>query len=146
MRKSIALCILAAGPLLMAACSSSQNKAVEAAEKEAKAEKKLCTNMTEMESSVREYPTITAETPLESIQAANERVNKAVEGVRETAQDVSNPRVLDVQAAYQDLQNTVNAVPGGSATVGQASDAVSASAQKFREAWDRLYMSMECGA
>lgn len=149
MKKSIALCLLAAGPLYFGACSSSSGKtseATKAAEKQAKAEKKLCMNMNEMESSIREYPVITTETSLDSIRAANERVDKAVQGVRESAQDVSNPRVLDVQAAYQDLQNTLNTVPTDQGTVGQASDAVTASAQKLREAWDKLYLSMECGA
>lgn len=149
MKKSIALCVLAAGPLYFGACSSTgsgTSDATKAAEKQAKAEKKLCMNMNEMESSIREYPTITTETPLDSVREANERVDRAVQGVREAAQDVSNPRVLDVQAAYQDLQNTINTVPGGRSTVGEASDSVSASAQRLREAWDQLYLSMECGA
>jgi hypothetical protein len=150
MKKSIALSLLAAGPLYFGACSSSSGKSGEetakATEKQAQAEQKLCVNMNEMESSIRQYPVITTETPLDSIRAANERVDKAVQGVRESAKDVSNPGVVDVQTAYQDLQNTINTVPEGQGTVGEASDSVTASAQKLREAWDKLYLSMECGA
>ncbi|MDB5047168.1 MAG: rane protein [Fibrobacteres bacterium] len=65
---------------------------------------------------------------------------------KESAKDVNNPRILEVQSAYQDLQNDLNTVPGGRTTVGEAADSLRADARDLRSAWDRLYTSMECGA
>ena len=146
MKKSLVLSSLAAIPLLMAACSSTQTKHDTAADKNAAAEKNLCMNMNEVESSIREYPAVSEWTPLDSIREANARVDQAVLGIKEAAKEVNNPGVLEVQAAYQDLQNTVNEVPGGRTTVGEASDSLRVQAKELKDAWDRLYMSMECGA
>ncbi|HKP94189.1 MAG TPA: hypothetical protein VJ385_00390 [Fibrobacteria bacterium] len=141
------LCVLGAG-LLLGACAktATQSAPVSEAQKQAEAERKLCTNMNNLKASVQEYPEITSETPLDSIQQANARVDKAVREVKDASKDVNNPRILDVQAAYQELQNSLNTVPGGRMTVGEAADSIRADAREFRNAWDRLYNSMECGA
>jgi hypothetical protein len=141
------LCIVGAG-LLLGACSKSTTSgpSADSRAKEAKAEAKLCKNMDKLKESVVEYPTITAETPVATIQDANSKVDKAVKEVKESAKDVNNPRILEVQSAYQNLQNSLNTVPSGSTTVGEQAENVRADAKDFRDAWDRLYESMQCGA
>lgn len=51
-----------------------------------------------------------------------------------------------VQAAYEQLQNSVNAIPGGRSTVGDASTQITTNAQNLQIAWDRLYSELQCGA
>jgi hypothetical protein len=144
--KRLNLCIMSAGLLLGACSKSTHNEPAEAAKKQEKAEAKLCKNMIHLQTTVQQYPDVTAETPIATIEEANAGVEKAVNEVREAAQDVSNPRILEVQSAYQELQNNINNMPEGTETVGEVADSLRADAQEFRNAWDRLYMSMECGA
>lgn len=135
--------------LLLGACSSTsttRNAAISAEQQQAQAEAKLCTNMSDTRVSVINYPQVTPETPLDSIQAANSKVDEAVQKVNSSASELANPRILEVQAAYRELLNATHMIPGGRATVGDASDSLQASAESFRNAWDQLYMSMQCGA
>lgn len=139
---------LAAG-LILAACSSqkpSPDVKTERVEQEA-AEMKLCQNMNNLEAAVREYPVITPVTSMQEITAANEKVDMAVKEVREAAKDVTNPRVDEVEAARARLKQDVETIyqQGGTTEAGTNAEILEADARNLREAWDRLYNSMECG-
>lgn len=147
--KTMKLWALAAPLLALAACSrmtTSQPAPVSAAEKESNAEAKLCKDMTEKNSAIREFPTVTEETSLESIKQANQQVESAVRDVQGYSNKVNNPGVLEIQAAFIQLQDAVNAVPGGRETVGDKAIQVSQEANKLQSAWNELYSSMQCGA
>ena len=147
--KTMKLWALAAPLIVLTACSkfmTSQPAPVSAAAKESNAEAKLCKDMTEKNSAIREFPTITAKTSLESIKQANQRVKNAVRDVQGYSNDINNPGVLEIQSAFNELQDAVNAVPGGRETVGDNAIQVSQEANKLQTAWNQLYSSMQCGA
>jgi hypothetical protein len=140
---------LAAPLIALASCSrmtTSQPAPVSAAEKESAAEAKLCQDMTAKSSAISEFPTVTEETSLDAIKQANQQVESAVRDVQGYSQQINNPGVLEVQAAYNELQDAVNAVPGGRETVGENAIQVSQEASQLQSAWNQLYTSMQCGA
>jgi uncharacterized protein YceK len=141
-------CVMISGVFMMAGCSKMMNRSAPAAASETKAnaEAKLCQNMSEKQSAIRNYPDINQDTPLSAVKDANDQVEKAVNDVQASANKIDNPGTLQVQAAWKELQSSVNNVPGGRSTVGDASDSVQANASKLQAAWDRLYGSMQCGA
>lgn len=146
--KTTGLFALGTGLLMLASCSTTrtQSSPSSAAGRESDAEAELCRNMAEGQAAIREYPAVTRESLLSDVQDANEKVEEAVRDVRESAGDVNNTGLLTIQAAYEELQNTVNAVPGGRSTVGEASEKISADAGNLRSAWNRLYANLQCGA
>lgn len=130
----------------LTACSKMMPHKTTSAERQANEEAKLCQNMTEKGSAIRAYPEINTETSLQVIKDANLEVEKAVKEIQGSAQMINDPALTEVQTAYQELQTTVNSVPGGRNTVGDASDALQANAKDLRKAWDKLYINMQCGA
>jgi hypothetical protein len=144
----------AAALTLLASCSRTTTRTdpVTATETESKAEAKLCQKMSDRGKAINEYPSVSQETALDDLKKANNKVEQAIREVQQSAQGVNNPQllqvtnVLEVDAAYQKLQDNVNSVPGGRSTVGDASDSIRASADQLRSAWGRLYQGMQCGA
>jgi hypothetical protein len=145
---------MAAALSLLAACSrtTTRTEPVTAAEKESAAEAKICKKMADKTPNINQYPAVTPETPLNSLKDANDKVAAAIKDVEQSAQNVNNPdllqasRVLDVESAYQKLQDAVNTVPGGRETVGDASNSISTNAQALKDAWTQMYQGMQCGA
>lgn len=147
--KRTALWTLAVPILALAACSrmtTSQPSPATAEKMESAAEAKLCKDMTEKRAAIHEFPAISEETSLESVKQANQEAEKAVRDVEGYSNDINDPGVLQVKAAFQELQDAVNAVPGGRETVGESSTIVSQEAMELRTAWDSLYNKMQCGA
>src|SRR5687767_12485406 len=97
--------------LMLAGCAqmrgAATNDTAAAAEKESKAEAKLCQDMAEKREAIRTYPSVDQETALTTVQEANQKVEEAVRDVEGAADNVNNPNIREVQAAYQNLQNTV---------------------------------------
>jgi hypothetical protein len=139
----------AASLMALAGCSKMMNKSpapVSQAEKESDAEAKLCKNMSKSNPSIQDYPAVTEGTSLEEVKSANQEVETAVREVLDDSKSVNAPGLLEIQSALQKLQNSVNAVPGGRDTVGPAADSVQANAQELRQAWEKVYNRMQCGA
>lgn len=122
------------------------NDPTAAAEQESKAEARLCRNMAEKREAIRTYPSVDQETALSTVQDANQKVESAVRDVQGAADNVNNPNIRDVQAAFEKLQNSVNSVPGGRSTVGDAAIVIDRDAQELQSAWNRLYQELQCGA
>ncbi len=141
--------IAMAGALLAAAgCSqmATRNTASSSARNQAAAEAQLCKDMTGSESAIKQFPEVSSGTPLQEIQDANRKAERAVGDVGKVARKIDNPRVLQVQSAFQELRNAVDTIPGGRSTVGSAADDVHASAIKLQRTWESLYSSLQCGA
>lgn len=136
--------------LMLAGCAqmrgATTNDTAAAAEKESKAEAKLCRDMAEKREVIRTYPSVDQETALTTVQEANLKVEEAVKDVEGAADNVNNPNIREIQAAYQKLQNTVNSVPGGRTTVGEAAIDIGRESQELQTAWNRLYQELQCGA
>lgn len=136
--------------LMLAGCAqmrgATTNDTAAAAEKESKAEAKLCRDMAEKREAIRTYPSVDQETALSTVQEANQKVEDAIRDVEGAADNVNNPNIREVQAAYQKLQNTVNSVPGGRSTVGDAAIDIGKETQDLQTAWNRLYRELQCGA
>jgi uncharacterized protein YceK len=132
----------------LAGCSqlATRNTASNSARSQAATEAQLCKDMTESGSAIRQYPTVSAETPLSAVQDANQKAEQAVGDVGKVSKRIDNPQVLEVQSAFQKLRNAVDTIPGGRSTVGPAAEDVQASAIRLRRSWDRLYSSLQCGA
>lgn len=132
---------------LVASCSRlTQSAPVSSAEKEAKAENKLCRNMTDGEEAIREFPEVSEETALSDVQKASDKIENAVADVQKAGKRVNNPGLMEVESAFLELKNTVNAIPGGRSTVGDASGDVNADARALRSEWQKLYTNLQCGA
>ena len=148
--KALGILTVPAALLMLAGCAqmrgATTNDTAAAAEKESKAEAKLCQDMAEKREAIRTYPSVDQETALTTVQEANQKVEEAVKDVEGAADNVNNPNIREVQAAYQKLQNTVNSVPGGRSTVGDASIDIGRESQELQTAWNRLYQELQCGA
>lgn len=139
---------LAASVLSLASCArmTGQSAPATAAKIEAEEEAKLCRTMSDKSNIVSQYPAVSQETLLSEIKAANQRLQDAVNDVRQSSEKISEPGILDVSAAYQSLQNTVDSIPGGRTTVGEASGDISMKASELQNAWNALFTNLECGA
>jgi hypothetical protein len=148
--KALGMISIPAALLMLAGCAqmrgAATNDTAAAAEKESKAEARLCRDMAEKREAIRTYPEVDQETALSTVQEANMKVESAVKDVEGAADNVNNPNIREVQAAYQKLQNTVNSVPGGRSTVGDAAINIGREAQDLQTAWNRLYRELQCGA
>lgn len=145
----LAMYLVPSAALALAGCASMGGPGKDpaaAAEKETKAEARLCRDMTEKASAIRAFPTVDTETPLTTVQKAKDAAQDAVKDVKDAVDDVNNPNLLSVQAAFEKLESSVNEVPGGRATVGDASTDIGSNAQELQVAWDRLYRELQCGA
>jgi hypothetical protein len=141
--------IAMAGALLaLTGCSrmTTRNAASDSARNQASAESGLCKDMSRSQASIKNFPDVSAETSLREIQKANRKAEDAVSEVGKVAKKIDNPRVLELQSAFQELRNAVDTIPGGRSTVGPAADDVHASAIKLRRTWESLYASLQCGA
>jgi hypothetical protein len=129
------------------ACSRfTQSAPVSAAEQEAAAEKTLCRNMTEGGEAIREFPLATSETALSDLKEASDKVEMAIVDVQKAGKNVNNPGMMEVQSAFLELKNSVNGIPGGRSTVGDAAQGVNADASDLRSEWQKLYSNLQCGA
>lgn len=139
---------LTAAFLALAGCSqmATHNTASNSARNQAAAEAQLCKDMTRSQSAIKEYPEVSSDTPLEAVQSANQKVERAVGDVGKTARKIDNPQVLEVQSAFQRLRNAVDTISGGRSTVGPAAEDVHANAIRLQSSWKNLYSSLQCGA
>lgn len=147
MRRSTA-CVFAGAAMILCSCARTtvSNAPSTAAEREAKAEGDLCKNMARDARTVHDYPQIAPETPLRDIKSANEKTERAVQQVAKAGNDINNPQILIIEAAYQQLRNVTDSISGGRATVGPASEEIRLHSDHLRAAWDSLYTSLQCGA
>lgn len=140
------LCLLASIPLVVSCSRMTQSAPVSAAEQEAAAEGKLCRNMSDGAEAIREFPEANSETELSEIKAASEKVESAVADIQKAGKNVNNPGLMEVESAYLELKNSVNGIPGGRSTVGDAYQDVNADARDLQSEWQQLYSNLQCGA
>ena len=108
--KSPYTCAIAAALFALTSCTrnTTQNAPLSAAKQEAEAEAQLCKDMTQRQAAIQEFPAVTAETPLDQVKSASERAKLAVQEVGQATQKVNDPELLEIQAAFLQLQNTVH--------------------------------------
>jgi hypothetical protein len=140
------LCLLASLSSVISCSRLSQSAPATAAEQEAAAESKLCKNMTDGGEAIREFPEVSGGTALSDVKKASDKVEKAIVDVQKAGKRVNNPGLMEVQSAYTELKNSVNGIPGGRSTVGDASDDVNADARELQSEWQQLYANLQCGA
>lgn len=140
------LCLVGSLGLVVSCSRLTQSRPVSAAEQEAAAENRLCRNMADGAEAIREFPEATGETALSDIKEASEKVEKAIVDVQDAGNRVNNPGLMQVQSAFQELKNSVNEIPGGRSTVGEAAEQVNADASDLRSEWQKLYSDLQCGA
>jgi hypothetical protein len=146
MRMLIRLCLAGSIPLVVSCSRLSQSAPVSSAEKEAAAESKLCRNMADGGEAIREFPELSGQTALEDVKDASEKAENAVADVQKAGKRVNNPGLMEVESAFLELKNSVNAIPGGRTTVGDAYQDVNADARELRSEWQKLYANLQCGA
>jgi hypothetical protein len=141
-------CAATAALLVLGGCAGMRGKGgpVTAAEKESRAEAELCKNMGQGGQAIRNFPKVDVETPLSAVQDARDDAEDAVADVKSALDDVSTANLLEVQSAFNKLRNTVNSIPGGRSTVGDASGTISEEVEDLQIAWDKLYKELQCGA
>ena len=148
--KALGLCSVSSALLVLAGCAGMRGKPTTdpaaAVEQRREAEAKLCQDMIEGQQSVQAFPAVDSETPLQSVKEANDAMGKVIRDVQEAANEVNNPGIRSLQAAYQELQNSVNQVPGGRNTVGDVAPEISSDVEQVRITWDQLYSNLQCGA
>lgn len=140
------LCLLGSLAVVASCSRLTQSAPVSAAEQEAAAEGKLCRNMTDGDEAIREFPEVSSETALSDVQEASEKAEKAIVDVQKAGKRVNNPGLMEVQSAFLELKNSVNGIPGGRSTVGDASQDVNANASSLKNEWQQLYSNLQCGA
>lgn len=140
------LCLLLPLSLVVSCSRLTQSAPVSAAEQEAAAEGRLCKKMTHGAKAIREFPEVSEETSLAEVKEASEKVESAIIDVQKAGKRVNNPGLMEVESAYLELKNSVNSIPGGRSTVGDASEDVNADARELQREWQQLYTNLQCGA
>ena len=146
MRMLIRLCLAGSMAAVVSCSRLSQSAPVSSAEKEAAAESKLCRNMADGGEVIREFPEISSQTALDDVKDASERAENAVADVQKAGKRVNNPGLMEVESAFLELKNSVNGIPGGRTTVGDAYQDVNADARDLQSEWQKLYANLQCGA
>jgi hypothetical protein len=118
----------------------------DAASRQAKAEASLCKKMARESPAVRGYPEVGDKTALNDVKSANLKTERAVDDVAQAQSQINNAQILIIQAAYQQLRQVTDSIPGGRATVGPAAEQIRLHSGHLRAAWDSLYSSLQCGA
>jgi hypothetical protein len=123
-------------PLLLAACGGGTPSVSDA-------EATLCGAIDDFGSSLTAYSQLTADSTVDELQTAREEVVSSYEAMQTAASTVQEARVADVEAAYADLQSTVDGVAGRD-TLGEAATQIGESLTTVQAARDQLYSDLSC--
>ncbi|TVP64556.1 MAG: hypothetical protein EA342_16045 [Leptolyngbya sp. LCM1.Bin17] len=123
-------------PLLLLGCDQGPQSAQEA-------EAELCANLDRLETSLMALSQIDANSQVSELRTARENVASAYQDVRSSAEDVQVARTEELEAAYNDLDTTVDNISGRE-TVGEAANAVAAGLSNIRAARTQMDADVMC--
>jgi archaellum component FlaC len=121
-------------PLLLVACGQPTT---------AELETELCTNLAQLETSLAEFSEINAQSSVNELREARQDVAQSYEKVRSSTAAVKASRLEGLEAAYQDLDSTINNISGRE-TVGDAIEKVIASLGQVQAARGQAVSDLNC--
>jgi hypothetical protein len=103
----------------------------------------LCEDLGTLEASLASIPSITGDSTVEDVKAAQDDVNNAVDDVKSSAGDVANSSGLE--NAGKELESAVNDVPDD-ATLSEALTSIQPAVQGVRSAWVQAQATVDCAS
>lgn len=123
-------------PLLLLGCDQRPQSAQEA-------EAELCANLVRLETSLIELSQINADSQVSELRTARENVANAYRDVQSSAEEVQEARTEELEAAYNEFDNTVDNISGRE-TIGEAANDVTASLANIQSARAQLDADVNC--
>ncbi|MCM2466239.1 hypothetical protein [Methanoculleus oceani] len=112
---------------------------------EEEAETQLCQDLTELGAALESMENTSLRTSVGDIRDGRDQVQSAMEGVRESAGQLANVRVDDLNAAYENLNQAVEDLPDD-VTVIEAIQTIRPQIQAVRAEQQSLYDDLNCTA
>lgn len=129
--------ILTIGALGFVACSDDDDPSTPEAESE------VCSSLAELKTAVQAAGDITATSTVEEAQEASQAVDDAWEDVASAAADLQDARIDDLEAAYNDLADTLGSIDDD-ATLASAAAEIGTQVAAVDAAWDEFNTSAGC--
>jgi len=133
--------ILFVALVLIVACAGAG--CVQPSEQEAEAQ--LCQDLADLRAALESMENTSLRTSVGDIREGRDQVQSAMESVRESAGQVANIRVDDLNAAYENLDQAVEDLPDD-VTVIEAIQTIRPQVQAVREEQQNLYDDLNCTA
>ena len=137
MKPLVLVGILTIGALGFVACSDDDEPSTPEAESE------VCASLTELKTAVQSAGAITATSTVEEAQEANEAVDDAWDDVASAAADLQDARIDDLEAAYNDLADTLSSIDDDATLAAAAAD-ISTQVAAVDAAWEEFNTSAGC--
>lgn len=107
------------------------------------AESQVCSSLAELRTALAGLTNVTADTEVETAQAAVEQVRTAWNNVSAAAETLQEARANELQNAYDQYTQAVDDIPG-SATLGEAGQTIAQAATQFNTEVDAIYGELNC--
>ncbi|MBA7468647.1 hypothetical protein ES707_03899 [subsurface metagenome] len=107
------------------------------------AEAQLCQNLEELGVALQNMQNLNASSSVGDIRDTRDQVQSAMENVRNSADQLADVRIDNLNAAYEDLDQTVQDIPDD-ATVVEAIQTVRPKVQAVRDARQNLTAELNC--
>ncbi|MCK9343965.1 MAG: hypothetical protein M0P33_08655 [Massilibacteroides sp.] len=131
--------ILFVAMVLILACAGAG--CVQPSEEEAEAQ--LCQDLEELGAALESMENTSLRSSVGDIRDGRDQVQSAMENVRESAGQLANVRVDDLNAAYEDLDRSVQDLPDD-ATVVEAIQTIRPQVQAVRDERQQLFTDLNC--
>ncbi|MDV2482774.1 hypothetical protein F8E02_12380 [Methanoculleus sp. Wushi-C6] len=112
---------------------------------EEEAEAQLCQDLAELRAALESMENTSLRTSVGDLRDGRDQVRSAMEDVRESAGELADVRVDELNAAYEDLDRAVEDLPDDATVVG-AIQAIRPQIQAVREEQQNLYADLNCTA
>ncbi len=109
------------------------------------AEAQLCQGLAELGAALQNMDNLTVSSSVGDIRDAQAQVQSAMENVRSSASQLANIRIDDLNAAYENLAQTVQSLPDD-ANVVEAVQTLRPQVQAVREQQQNLVAELNCTA
>ncbi|MCK9307047.1 MAG: hypothetical protein CVV31_01340 [Methanomicrobiales archaeon HGW-Methanomicrobiales-2] len=131
--------ILFVAMVLILACAGAG--CVQPSEEEAEAQ--LCQDLEELGAALESMENTSLRTSVGDLREGRDQVQSAMESVRESAGQLANVRVDELNAAYEDLDQAVEGLPDD-VTIIEGIQAIRPQVQAVREEQQNLYADLNC--
>ncbi|NJL48882.1 MAG: hypothetical protein HC929_17200 [Leptolyngbyaceae cyanobacterium SM2_5_2] len=130
----LALGVLASLPFLLLACDQPTTADLEA---------EFCNNLDQLSTALDELAAVNAQSQVRDLRSARDNAASAYRAVQDSAAAVQSSRMADMQAAYDNLDSTVNNISGRE-TVGEAARQVVTALAEVQATREQVDAEVNC--
>ena len=134
-RSMLGLVVLGLG---ISACNSSAST-----EKVQNAETNVCKSLDDLQTALTQWTSTTSSTTVKEFKEATKSVGEAINAVDQSAQNVANARVQNLDQSYENLANSVKSLPDDT-PLSQVLPTLSPQITDVQNARNQAYSSVPC--